>query len=447
MTSSCIFVVEDDPWYADLLEYHIKLDPAYTVEKFTTGRECLKNLYKNPLLVTLDFSLPDMKGKEVLKRIRESRPDLPVVIVSGQEDIRTAVDLLKDGAYDYIIKDEDTRNRLLNVIRHILENSRLRSENEQLKEIVSKKYRFSNLILGNSEAIKSIYSKIELAANSTITVSISGETGTGKELVAKAVHYSSNRTKNPFVAINVAAIPSELIESELFGHEKGAFTGAITRRTGKFEEANKGTIFLDEIAEMDLNMQVKLLRVLQERELFRIGSNTALKIDVRIITATHKDLAEEVSKGRFRADLYYRLMGLPIHMPPLKERGKDVLILAEHFASEFCRENGKDPVAFSTDAKKKLMSYTYPGNIRELKSIIELAVLLADKHEIEPEHITFRAIDEKKELLAREMSLEDYTREIISHYLQKYDNKAILVAEKLGIAKSTLYRLMKKYNL
>ncbi len=447
MTSSCIFVVEDDPWYADLLEYQIKLDPGYTVEKFHTGKECLNNLYKNPLLITLDFSLPDMKGKEVLKRIRESKPDLPVIIISGQEDIRTAIDLLREGAYDYIIKDEDTRNRLINSLRHIRENSRLKSENEQLKEMVGKKYSVSTLILGKSEAVRNIYSEISLAADSSITVSLTGETGTGKELVAKAIHYNSSRRKNPFVVINVAAIPSELIESELFGHEKGAFTGAITRRIGKFEEADKGTIFLDEIAEMDLNMQVKLLRVLQEREFNRIGSNVPVKTDIRVITATHKDLAVEVNQGRFRADLFYRLMGLPIHLPPLRERGKDILLLAEHFANEFCRENEKPKVTFSPEAKTKLLNYTYPGNIRELKSVVELAVLLADKEVIKPESINFRMIDEKKDLLGREMSLEDYTGGIIRHYLEKYDHKAILVAEKLQVAKSTLYRLMRKYDL
>ena len=444
---NCVFIVEDDEWYADLLEYYIKLNPEYTTEKFLSGRECLNNLHKNPIAITLDFSLPDINGKEILKRIRQTHPQLPVIIISGQKDINTAVQLLKEGAYDYIVKDEDTQNRLWNILRNIRETSNLRQENQQLKEQIGKRYDFSKTIIGSSAALKNVFAKIVKSLDTNITVSITGETGTGKELVAKAIHYNSPRKKNPLVVINVAGTPSELIESELFGHEKGAFTGANSRRIGKFEEADKGTIFLDEIAEIDHKMQTKLLRVLQERQIIRIGSNSVINVDVRVITATHKDLTAEVKNGNFRADLFYRLMGMPIKMPPLRERGKDILVLAKYFADEFCKENKRENVTFTPDSQKKLLNYSYPGNIRELKSVIELAIIMGDDNIIKPDDLTFLTLDQKEDLLQKDLSLDEYNKEIIKYYLEKYEHKAIPVAKKLKIAKSTLYRLMKKYEL
>ncbi len=236
---------------------------------------------------------------------------------------------MKLGAYDYISKDHETKERLLNSINNARNRTSLIKEIDHLKKEISEKYEFEKSIIGTSPAIKRTFALLEKAVQTNISVSISGETGTGKELVAKAIHYNSKRKNKPFVAVNIAAIPRDLIESELFGHEKGAFTGAITRRIGKFEEAEGGTIFLDEIGEMDPNLQAKLLRVLQEREVTRIGGNQVIKLDVRIVAATHKDLAEEVKNGRFREDLYYRLLGLPIHLPPLRERGTDVLLIAK----------------------------------------------------------------------------------------------------------------------
>jgi DNA-binding NtrC family response regulator len=261
-----------------------------------------------------------MPGEKVLNQIRSQDPNISVVIVSAQEKIHTAVELLKSGAFDYITKDEETKDRLLNSIHNARNKTSLIKEIDHLKKEISEKYEFEKSIIGTSTAIKKTFSLLEKAVQTNISVSISGETGTGKELVAKAIHYNSKRKSKPFVAVNIAAIPRELIESELFGHEKGAFTGAVTRRIGKFEEAEGGSIFLDEIGEMDLSLQAKLLRVLQEREVTRIGANLTIKLDVRIIAATHKDLAEEVKAGKFREDLYYRLLGLPIHLPPLRDR-------------------------------------------------------------------------------------------------------------------------------
>ena len=288
---------------------------------------------------------------------------------------------------------------------------------------------------------------MEKAAKTNINVSITGETGTGKELVAKAIHYNSERKKKPFVAVNMAAIPTELIESELFGHEKGAFTGALNRKPGKFEEANKGTIFLDEIAEMDLSLQSKLLRVLQERELVRIGGNETVKLDVRIIVATHRNLAEEVKKGNFREDLYYRVMGLPVELPALRERGADILLLAKYFLDEFCKENKLPQQTINADAKEKLMAYNFPGNIRELKAIMELAAVMSNGSEVKSADITFNSTKGSDFFLAEEKTLREYTNHIISHYLKKYDNNVLYVADKLDIGKSTIYKMLQQKEI
>jgi DNA-binding NtrC family response regulator len=266
-----IFVVEDDPAYTKFLKYVLGLNPDFEPEYFTSGKDCLAQLHKKPSIVTLDYSLPDMEGEKVLKSIREFDPDISVIIVSAQEKIGTAVELLKAGAFDYITKDEDAKDRILNSIKNARNKTSLIREIDRLKHEITTKYEFEKSIIGTSAAIKKIFDLIEKAVKTQITVSVTGETGTGKELIAKAIHYNSKRKNKSLVAVNVAAIPKELIESELFGHEKGAFTGAASRRIGKFEEAEGGTIFLDEIGEMDLSLQSKLLRVLQEKELTRIG--------------------------------------------------------------------------------------------------------------------------------------------------------------------------------
>jgi DNA-binding NtrC family response regulator len=441
-----IFVVEDDPAYTKFLKYVLGLNPDYEVEFFTTGKECLNNLHKNPVVVTLDYSLPDMAGEKVLSQIKSHDSNINVIIVSAQEKIGTAVELLKAGAYDYIIKDQETKERLLNSINNARNNTSLVRQIDYLKKEISEKYEFEKSIIGTSPAIKKIFSLLEKACSTNISVSISGETGTGKELVAKAIHYNSKRKNKPFVAVNIAAIPRDLIESELFGHEKGSFTGAITRRIGKFEEAEGGTIFLDEIGEMDPNLQAKLLRVLQEREVTRIGGNQVVKLDVRIIAATHKDLAEEVKGGRFREDLYYRLLGLPIQLPPLRERGTDVILIAKHFLDNFTKENQMTKFKIGQEAQEKLLQYPFPGNIRELKSIIELSAVMASDQEIKPQDISFNNATRIESFLHQEMEMEDYMYRIIRHFLNKYDNNVLEVARKLNIGKSSLYRYLKEMD-
>ena len=440
-----IFVIEDDEFYRELVGFTLEDNPDYEVFKFGTARAALDALQsRQPFAVTLDYRLPDMNGEEVLKLIKAFDPEIEVVIVSEQDDISTAVDLVRMGAYDYIAKTNDIRDRLLTTIQNIRRNVSLKSRIITLQQEVEKKYDFEKSIIGQSPAIKKVFTYIEKATTTNITVMVTGETGTGKELVAKAIHFNSKRASKPFIPVNMAAIPSELIESELFGHEKGAFTGANQRRLGKFEEADGGTLFLDEIGEMDITFQAKLLRALQEKEIVRIGANRPLKVDCRIIVATNRNLLDEVKRGNFREDLYYRLFGLPIELPPLRERGKDVLILARFFLDEFSRENGMPPFTLSAGAQQKLLAYPYPGNIRELKAIVELAAVLATGQEIREEDLSFSSPDVLPDVLGEEMTLKEYTNRIIDIYLDKYDQNIKLVADKLDIGVSTIYRMLKE---
>jgi len=447
MESLKVFIVEDDKLYGEMLRYHLSLNPDNEVLLFTNGRDCIDNLHLSPGFISLDYSLPDMSGLEVLQKIRAFDPRLPVVIVSGQEDIKTAVNLLREGAYDYFVKDGETKNRLWNSLKKVRENLKLKQEINNLKDEIGKKYEFRKVIRGNSPVINHVFRMIEKATQTNIIVSLFGETGTGKDLVAKAIHYNSARKNGPFVAVNVTAVPSELIESEFFGHEKGAFTGANTRRAGKFEQANNGTIFLDEIAEMDMNMQTKLLRVLQEKELTRVGGNSTIKFDARVIVATNRDLAGAVKKGSFREDLYYRLLGLPIELPPLRERGNDILILAKFFLDEFCIENDLPRKTISSPAREKLLKHPYPGNVRELKAVVELAAVMAKTDVIEEEDISFPRTGLEKGFLNHEDTLAGYTKKIISHYLHKHNKNVALVASKLNVGKSTIYRMIKEDKL
>jgi DNA-binding NtrC family response regulator len=441
-----IFVVEDDEWYNRLLVHNLSLNPDYEIESFTNGKDCLGSLNKNPDVITLDYQLPDMQGLEVLKKIKAENEEIQVILISEQDEIDVVVELLKYGAYDYIVKSKDIRERLLNTIQNLRNGASLKKEIISLRTEVQKKYSYQNTIVGNSKATKNIFSLIEKATRTNISVSITGETGTGKELVAKAIHYNSNRAAKPFVAVNMAAIPKDLTESELFGHEKGSFTGANFRRIGKFEEAHGGTLFLDEITEMDISIQAKLLRALQEKEIVRVGSNKPVKTDCRIIVATNQNLQDSVLKGTFRQDLYYRLYGFPIELPPLRERGNDIILLSKHFIKEFCLENNLVQKTISTSAVEKLISYSFPGNIRELKSVIELAITLSDNDEISSEDILLGSTALIEETIDKELSLREYNIRVVKRYLDKYDGNIKLVAEKLDIGVATIYRMLKEEN-
>jgi DNA-binding NtrC family response regulator len=442
-----IFLVEDDPWIGELYKHHLTLNPDYQISLFKSGKECLNNLFLKPDIICVDFGLPDMDGETLLKRIREANKNIPVIVISAQEDISVAVNCLKSGAKDYIIKDDRAKDMLWNAIIKIRENIELKQEVEILKEQLEQKYSFEKTIIGQSEILKKTFILIEKAISSNINVSVTGETGTGKEVIAKAIHYNSDKKKKPFIAVNMAAIPRELIESELFGHEKGAFTGAINRKIGKFEEAGAGTIFLDEIAELDLNLQSKILRVLQEREIVRVGGNEVVKINARLITATHKNLSEEVKKGKFREDLFYRIIGLPIELPPLRNRGNDTLILVKHFIDEFAKENNLKSIGISNSAKNKLQRYNYPGNVRELKSIIDLACVMCNNNEITDEDIRFNKIKGNEDFTSEEKTLKEYTHDIIKFFLKKHNQDVLEVAKRLDIGKSTIYNLIQKKEL
>ena len=438
-----IFVVEDSEWYNKLLVYTLSLNPDYEIKSFFNGNDFLNCLHESPDIITLDYRLPDMTGLELLDKIRQGNSEAQVILISEQSDINMVVTLLKMGVVDYITKSDDIRERLLNTVKNIRDGIGMKREITTLRKEIQKKYNFNKSIIGESPAIKVIYERIEKALGTNITVIISGETGTGKELVAKAIHYNSHRKDKSLVTVNVAAIPSELIESELFGHEKGSFTGASIRRIGKFEEADGGTLFLDEIGEMEISLQVKLLRVLQEKEIVRIGSNTPVKTDCRIIVATNKNLKEEVRKGKFREDLYYRLLGLPIELPPLRERGNDILILAHHFIEIFCTENNIPLKKLSEKSKMKLLSYSFPGNIRELKSVIELAVTLSDEGEIEPADIILDAGESVSYTSEDQLTMKEYELKIIKATLKKHNMDIKIAAGKLDIGVSTIYRILK----
>lgn len=443
-----IFLVDDDPFFGEMLKYHLQLNPDYEVFLYSSGKECLSELYRNPDIICIDFGLPDIQGDDLFKQIKTLYPDLPIIVISGQENISVAIDFLKQGAKDYIVKNEHTKELLWSSIIRLRENISLKQEVEELKDELEKKYSFEKTIIGQSESIKSIFSKINKALKSNINVSITGETGTGKEVVARAIHYHSSRKNKPFVAVNMAAIPKDLVESEFFGHEKGAFTGATDKSVGKFEQANGGTIFLDEIAELDLNLQSKLLRALQEREITRVGGTQKIKLDVRLIIATHKNLANEVKKGNFREDLYYRVIGLPIELPPLRERDQDTLILAKHFIDLFAKENKTKPLILASDARKKLMKYSFPGNIRELKSVIDLACVMAESNEITADDISFYSLEKESEVfLSEQKTLKQYTTDIILHFLRENNNDVIKTAKILDIGKSTVYNLINSVDL
>jgi len=440
-----VFIVEDNVLYARILKKQL-VEENYQVKVFHNGTDFINSLHENPDVITLDYTLPDMTGHDVLEKIQKELPSSHVIVISAQENINTAINLMKNGAYDYIMKAPDTREKLSNIIKNIYKTDQLTSENLRLKDAIKEKFNFKNLIKGNSREIDHVFDLMEKATQTNISVSVSGETGTGKELVAKGIHYNSKNSTKPFVAVNVSAIPEGLVESELFGHEKGAFTGADFVKIGKFEQANGGTLFLDEIADLDINTQAKLLRVLQEREIVRLGGSVTISLEVRIITATHKNLALLVSEGIFRQDLYYRLLGLPIEVPPLRQRGNDIILLAKFFTDEFCKENNMEHKTLSNEAKQALLSYNYPGNIRELKAVMELSCVMASREVIKPTHLNMNVEENIQNLLASEKTLDEYNREIILYFLNKNNQNVRLVASKLGIGKSTIYRMLQKAN-
>lgn len=439
-----VFCIEDDPVYGKLLNHRLSLDPEFEVTIFKTASELLTALPHQPDIITMDVNLPGIGGVELLEKIREKLPKVIVLAISGQEDVKVAASLFRLGLYDYIVKDENTLDRLWNVIHNAASIISLNKEVEVLREEVESKYDLNSDLRGASTEMQNVMDRIKKSLNSDINVVVTGETGTGKELVAKTIHFNSKRKKGPFVAVNVAAIPNELIESELFGHEKGAFTGAHQQRIGKFEEARGGTLLLDEIGEMDITVQAKILRALQEMEINRVGGNKIIKLDFRLIIATHRDLIREVREGNFREDLYYRLMGLSISIPPLRDRNKDVIILANYFGEQFAKKNNLPIKKISKEAIRVLMNYPFPGNIRELRAIMETAIVVGEGEGIEAEDLHIRSNHEIDVSFKSGYTLEDYTNAVIQKTLEENNNNVIKTASKLDIGKSTIYRLIKE---
>ncbi|MEK6479419.1 sigma-54 dependent transcriptional regulator [Catalinimonas sp. 4WD22] len=383
-----IFCIEDDPFYGEMIKLTLEKNNEFGVTVFSSGEEYFNHLHKSPDIVTIDFNLPGISGLEILKKTLRYNSNIATIIISGQEEVGVAVEAYKNGADYYIIKNEDAFIELEQYVAKLKSHINLRKEVEELRDQIIDRHHYSSII-GNSPAILKVIRLLQKIEKTNVQVLITGESGTGKEVIAKSIHYNSSRRRKPFVAVNVAAIPEDLIESELFGHEKGAFTGAISRRIGKFEEANGGSILLDEIGEMDINLQTKLLRVLQESTVSRIGSNKEISIDARILAATNKNLAQRVKEGKFREDLYYRLQGFIVELPPLRKRDNDVILLANYFLNQFCEKNNLVPKTLTKDAIGAIVSHSWPGNIRELKSFIERAALISEGEKIGCEDLLF----------------------------------------------------------
>ena len=439
-----IFCVEDDLVFAKLLKYRLSLNPDFEVKVFNTAKELLSSLSQTPDIITIDINLPDIQGDELIGLIREQIPSVTLLVISGQENMQVAASLFRLGVYDYIIKDENALDRIWNVANNAAAQISLKEEVTVLREEVNQKYNLTTFIKGESIEMQKVFSKIEKTISSDINVIVTGETGTGKDLVAKAIHFNSKRNKKPYVAVNVAAIPKELVESELFGHEKGAFTGAHQQRIGKFEEAKGGTLFLDEIGAMDITIQAKLLRALQEMEITRVGGNKVIPLNFRLIIATHRNLQQEVKEGRFREDLYYRLIGFSIELPPLRDRGKDVISLAKHFAKEFAQKNKLPEKELNSCAKSALLKHPFPGNVRELKAIIETAFVLGEDEKIMSKDMQLDNSINTEINYKNANTLEEYTIAIIQKKLTENNNNVNRTAKKLDMGKSTIYRLIKE---
>ncbi|WP_026473904.1 sigma-54-dependent transcriptional regulator [Alkaliflexus imshenetskii] len=438
-----IHVIEDDKMFNRFIEHTLRFDPAVEVVPFFNGADFLVRLSDNPDVVTLDLGLPDYCGEEILKLIKAFNPEIEVIVISGQDDVKTAVQLLKQGAFDYITKDENIRDRLQNCIRHVLNKRALKQEISALKSEISRNQDYQKAIVGESVAMREIFMLIDKAVRvPNIHVSVFGEAGTGKELIARTIHQNSPRKDKPFVQFNVSATPKELVEGELFGYDGKGYTGSLLSRRGKLEEAGEGTLFIEEIDNLDVDLQVKLFRVLEDGVIVKGNGNRPTPVNARIISASNRDLSDAVKERVFREDLYFRLKGIPIYLPLLRERQKDILLLADHFLNAFCLENQMGALKITPRAKRKLMNYAYPGNVRELKAVIELAAVLTNSGEVDEEHIIFSSGNGHVELFTEELTLKDYNEKIIRHYLDKYKS-VVKVAEVLDIGKSTIYNLLK----
>lgn len=444
-----ILVIDDDEAVRDSCSQVFKKD-GNTVKTAKDGTEGLK-LFKKEFFhfVLLDLKLPGLDGMVVLSRIKEENPETPVIIITGYASIESAVEAIKRGASDYLPKPF-TPEQLRVIVKKALDNRKILLENIYLREELKKKSEF-DMVVGKSKAMEKVLDVVKLISSSDSTVLITGESGTGKELLAREIHNHCPRKKAPFVVVDCGALVETLFESELFGHVKGSFTGAHETKHGRFEVANGGTIFLDEISGIGLNIQAKLLRVIQEREVTRVGSTKPLKVDVRILAATNENLEDLVRKEKFREDLFYRLSVVPIHLPPLRERKEDIPLLVDHFLKKYNRRARKKINSISPKVEKALMEYDWPGNIRELENTIERAVVLSKGNEIELEDLMYHGISTATSLLppirGKYHTLDNIEKEYIKTVLLTQQGNKSKTAKILGIDRKTLWAKIKKYKI
>jgi two-component system response regulator AtoC len=450
-----VFIVDDEQSISKLLSYWVKDKWKYDVEIFSNGEDALKKLNMRPDIILLDIMLPGLNGIETLKQVKKYDENLPVIMLSAQGSIEVAVEALRFGAFDYFQKPIDMQ-KLEPALKNAIKSYDLVKEIESLKENIKKEYSFDNIISSDGK-MQDVFKLVTKVLNNDITVLIHGESGTGKELIARAIHFNGKRKDRPFIVVNCASIPRELLESELFGHERGSFTGAHQRKLGKFEIANEGTIFLDEVGELEVLLQAKLLRVIQEKEFERVGGNELIKTDVRIISATNRELKEAVEKKEFREDLYYRLNSFPINIPPLRQRKGDILILAEHFLKTFNGRLGKNIKGFTKRALKLIYEYNWPGNIREMENTIERCLIIAEKDMIDiedlPPHLRTSdpaaSVEYSGSLFSDEtiIPFEKLKEESIRHALKVTNGNIVEAAKKLQLGRATIYRLMERYKI
>ena len=447
-----ILIVDDEKNIVSGLEEAFTLE-SYNVLTAYDGKEAWDKVNTNNVdLVITDLRMPMMNGNELVEKISSSYPTLPVIVLTGHGTIETAVESMRRGAVDFFTKPVDL-DKLFLVVKKCLANSELQEQNKKLTEEIEqlKNQQKYSKIIGKSGKVAALMETINQVAPSKATVLITGESGTGKELVADAIESLSNRHGKPFIKVHCASLSSTLLESELLGHEKGAFTGATSQKKGRFELADGGTLFLDEIGEIDAQTQVKLLRVLQEREFERVGGEKTISVDVRVIAATNRDLKEEVRKGNFREDLYFRLAVVEISVPPLRERKEDIDLLSLSFVKEVAKENGRDIDGISPHARKALFSYSWPGNIRELKNCMESAVVMAKGKTIEyddlPSHIRGESEKEKSISLDLPITMEDAEKAIILETISFAGGNKTKAAEILGIGRKTLHRKLSEWKV
>ena len=446
-----ILIVDDETAHCQMLEVVLKAE-KYATQRAQDGQsaiEAVKERFYD--LILMDIRMNRVGGIEALEKIKEISPDIPIIMMTAYASVDTAVQAMRSGAYDYLTKPLDI-DELKILVAKALRHHQLEKENIFLKEQLGSRFDFSNII-GRSRAMKELLETVAMVAPSEATVLILGESGTGKELIANAIHQNSPRSSHPFIKVNCAALPETLLESELFGHEKGAFTGAVSRRQGRFHLAHKGSILLDEIAEMSMATQSKILRVLQEREFEPIGSSETVKVDTRIITATNKNLEEEVRANRFREDLYYRINVVNLNVPSLRDRREDIPLLVDFFLKRYAKKNHRNLKGFTPKAMDLLMRYDWPGNIRELENVVERSVIMMRGDFITPDEFpgVLKSLDPEYEQISAEMlsgkSLKEMEKAMIMRTLQETDGNRTRAAEILGISRRTLQLKLKEYGV